>query len=170
MTENDDPREFAKRLLDTDILRNDIISLGPDHGDPDSVVDALIKIAAPEYDRDTNDYDVLNLLLTGYLKSNEPVPDWLATFGANVLEGTIKRPTKRGPDEYTNFERDYRLARAVQKVAKDYSLPRYHINEESKKNKMTDTAAGVVSQAHGCNIDVVINAYKKFKAIIQPFS
>jgi hypothetical protein len=111
---------------------------------------------------DTLDYDVLVMLAVNIMRENTMMPDWLASFAADVLEGKLKRPTKRGADKYSNWQRDYSLCRAVHTVANKFNLPKYANNELSAKT----TAANIVSEAVDLNVDVVITAYKKFKRMM----
>lgn len=153
----DDAVEFAKRFLSGPVLYDDVKAstpLGHEHLGK-ALQHAVI---AP----DTNDFDVLIMLAIDGLSKNEPLPEWLAVFAADVLSGKRKRPTKRGPDKYDNWERDYKLWRATQEVAKTFDLQHYSNNELSAQT----TAADIVCQAAGCSADVVITAYKKFSRIM----
>lgn len=82
--------------------------------------------------------------------------DWLTSFAADVLEGNRTRPSRRGPDRYSNFFRDNALATTVDAVAKKFDLPKYTNNELSNKS----TAAEIVAEASGLKVDVVITVYK----------
>lgn len=127
----------------------------PTEADMQRMVVALEQSAR---DPDTNDFDVLVMLAAGLMRENERLPDWLASFAANVLEGKRKRPTKRGADKYKHWLRDYSLRQAVDKVASEFGLPRYTNNELSSQ----PTAAAFVAEAAGVGVDVVIKAYKSF--------
>jgi hypothetical protein len=153
----DDAVEFAKRFLSGPVLSDDVkASTTQMH---ENVAKALPQAAI---NPDTNDFDVLVMLAADGLSRNERLPDWLAAFAADVLSGKRKRPTKRGPDEYGNWERDYKLWRATQEVAKAFGLQHYSNNELSTQT----TAAEIVSRAADCKADVVITAYKKFSRIM----
>lgn len=153
----DDAVEFAKRFLSGPVLSNDVKASTPQGHE--NVAKALPQAAI---NPDTNDFDVLLMLAADGLYQNERLPEWLAVFAADVLSGKQKRPTKRGADKYANWERDYKLWRATQEVAKAFGLQRYSNNELSAQT----TAAEIVSRAAGCNADVVITAYKKFSRIM----
>lgn len=140
---------------ENNILFKDVRDSNPTEADMERLGDALEQAAR---DPDTNDFDVLVKLAARLMRENERLPDWLASFAADVLEGKRKRPTKRGADKYKNWERDYSLWRAVDIVACEFDLPRYTNNELSNK----PTAAGIVAEAARLNVDVVITAYKKF--------
>lgn len=137
------------------IFFKDVRTSYPTEADMERMGDALEQAAR---DPDTNDFDVLVMLAAGLMRENERLPDWLASFAADVLEGRRKRPTKRGADRYKNWRRDYSLWRAVDEVACKFQLPRYTNDELSSK----PTAAGIVAEAAGLNVDVVITAYKVF--------
>jgi hypothetical protein len=107
---------------------------------------------------DSNDYDALILMAGALLRRGDRLPDFLATFSADVLEGKRKRPTKRGPDSYANWMEHYQLFRAVEETAKRFGMPAYTNNELSTK----ETAAYVVSCAKDYSLDIVHNAYRKF--------
>lgn len=140
---------------ENNILFKDVIASYPTEAKMKRMGDALEQAAL---DPDTNDFDVLVMLAAGLMRENERLPDWLASFTADVLEGKRKRPTKRGADRYNNWQRDYSLWRAVDEVACKFELPKYTNNELSKK----PTAAGIVAEAARLNVDVVITAYKVF--------
>jgi hypothetical protein len=149
-----DAVNFAKQFWSGPILSGDI----PKKPLPDTdlmQLDQALQQAA--ISPDTNDYDVLTALAADSLRENERMPDWLAAFVADVLERKRKRPTRRGSDKYINWERDYKLWRATQEVAKAFGLQNYTNNELSSKI----TAAEIVSEAAGCSTDVVITAYKR---------
>lgn len=149
----DDAVEFAKRSLSRPVLQDEVKASTPQ--EHENIADALQQAAI---NPDTNDFDVLKTLAIDSLYRNERLPDWLAIFAADVLSGKKKRPTKRGVDKYSNWERDYKLWRATQEVAKAFGLQHYTNNELSEPT----TAAEIVCQAAGCKVDVVITAYKKF--------
>jgi hypothetical protein len=98
------------------------------------------------------------MLAVELLRKNERMPDSLAFFAADVLEGKRKRPTKRGPDKYSKWERDYRLYRTIQEIVKAFGLAHYTNNELSEKM----TAAEIVSQATGIKTAALITIYKRF--------
>lgn len=154
---DNDAVEFAKQFLSGAVLSDDVKASTP--LEYENVARAL---AQATINPDTNDFDVLLELAVERLNQNQMLPDWLANFAADVLSGKLKRPTRRGPDKYGNFERDYKLWRTTQEVAKHYALPAYTTNELSTKT----TAAEVVCQAAGCKRDVVIKAYQKFSGYI----
>ena len=147
--------EQVKAVTENNILFKDVRASYPTEADMERMGDALEQAAR---DPDTNDFDVLVMLAAGLMRENERLPDWLASFAADVLEGKRKRPTKRGADKYKNWQRDYSLWRAVGKVACKFDLPRYTNNELSNK----PTAAGIVAEAARLKVDVVITAYKSF--------
>lgn len=140
------------------IIFKDMRASYPTEAEMEYVGDALEQAARDPDTPDTNDFDTLVMLAAGLMRENGRLPDWLASFAADVLEGRRKRPTKRGADRYKNWLRDYSLWRAVSEVACKFELPKYANNELSS----TPTAAGIVAEAAGLNVDVVITAYKKF--------
>lgn len=147
--------EFAKKYLSEQILRDDIQASTPQEQDFLRIGNAL---EAASSKPNALEFDVLVTTAADILSRNERMPEWLAAFAADVLLGKRKRPTKRGPQEFGNWERDYKLWRATQEVAKAFGLPHYSNNELSKQI----TAAEIVSRAEGCSLDVVITAYKKY--------
>ena len=163
MDNYDEALQFAKTFwseqvqaeTENNILFQDVVASIPSEADLERMGDALEQAAR---DPDTNDFDVLVMIAAGLMRENERLPDWLASFAADVLEGKRKRPTKRGADKYKNWQRDYSLWRAVDEVASKFNLPKYTNNELSRK----PTAAGIVAEAARLNVDVVITAYKSF--------
>lgn len=163
MDNDNEALQFAKMFwseqvqgeTENNILFKDVKASHPTESDMERMGDALEQAAR---DPDTNDFDVLVMLAAGLMRENERLPDWLASFAADVLEGKRKRPTKRGADKYKNWQRDYSLWRAVDEVACKFDLPKYTNNELSNK----PTAAGIVAEAARLNVDVVITAYKRF--------
>lgn len=107
---------------------------------------------------DTNDFDAGVSVAATMLREGERLPDWLAVFAADVLQGKRTRPTKSGPDPYLNWLRDYKLARAVIEVSNRFRLPQYTKNELSNKI----TAAQIVSETAHLSLDVVHKAIQKF--------
>ncbi|MBM4207424.1 MAG: hypothetical protein FJ190_05195 [Gammaproteobacteria bacterium] len=152
-----EPIMFACEFLGKNVMYDDAIAniKSQTNTELEHVGKALL--AATE-NPDTNDFDVLITLIVACLRNGEFMPEEFRHFVADVLEGNRQRPTKRGADKYKNWERDYKLCRAVQEVAKTYDLPHYSNNEFSEKT----TAATIVAEASGLKIDVVINAYKNF--------
>lgn len=163
MDNYDEALQFAKTFwseqvqaeTENNVLFKDVRASYPTEADMERTGDALEQAAR---DPDTNDFDVLVMLAAGLMRENERLPDWLASFAADVLEGKRKRPTKRGADKYKNWHRDYSLWRMVGIVANKFDLPKYTNNELSDKQ----TAAGIVAEAAGLNVDVVVTAYKAF--------
>ncbi len=158
MEEFNDPVAFAREFLNSPVLTNDVDRHPPAEQDCQHLAAELQRASN---DPDTNDYDVLSNLAVFYLREGQQLPDWLAIFAADVLEGKKKRPTKRGKDKYDNWERDYKLFRATQEVAEAYNLPHYYNNELNEKI----TAAKIVAHAAGCSVDTVINCYKRFSSL-----
>ncbi|MDR4521540.1 MAG: hypothetical protein R3E36_13290 [Nitrosomonas sp.] len=152
--------QFAKDFLSKPVLLNDLQEIGQRiERDPKQAarMDAAIEDAARN--PDTNDFDMLVGLAASLLREDERLPEFLAVFIADVLEGKRKRPTKRGSDKYTNWIRNYELYRAVKEVASKYKLPHYTNNELSEK----PTAAGIVAKASGYGADVIVKAFTKFQ-------
>jgi hypothetical protein len=112
---------------------------------------------------DTNDFDAGVVTAAAMLREGERLPEWLALFAADVLEGKRKRPTKRGPDKYANWLRDYAVARAVLEVASRFGLPEYTKNELSDKI----TAAQIVAKAAHLSLEVVHHAVRRFGGRIK---
>ena len=112
---------------------------------------------------DTNDFDTGVNTAAAMLREGERLPDWLAVFAADVLEGKRTRPTKRGPDPYASWMRDYAVARAVLEVSARFGLPQYTKNELSNKI----TAAQIVSETAHLSLDVVHKAIQKFGGQIR---
>jgi len=150
--------EFAKKILTGPILRYDLYVSNPQKEDFLRIGNEL---EAASKKPNAIEFDALLTIAADALSKNERMPDWLSAFAADVLLGKQKRPTKRGPEEFGNWERDYRLWRATQEVAKAFGLQHYSNNELSARL----TAAEVVSRAANCSPDVVITAYKKFTRI-----
>lgn len=155
MNSHDEATQFAKSFLESGALFNDVKGRELSEADMVRMGEAL---EAAALNPDTNDFDTLVMLAAGMMRENEMLPDWLASFAADVLEGKRKRPTRRGADKYKNWRRDYSLWRAVNEVAGKFSLPKYTNNELSEN----PTAAGIVAEGAGLNVDVVITAYKTF--------
>lgn len=151
---NEAALEFAKKFLSGNILRDDIQASNPQEQDFLRIGNAL---EAASKKPNAMEFDVLLSHAADALSRNERMPEWLAKFAADVLLGKRKRPTKRGPQEFGNWERDYKMWRATQEVAKAFGLQHYSNNELSKQM----TAAELVSRAEGCSLDVVVTAYKK---------
>jgi len=150
---------FAKKFLSTPVLLNDIKASYT----PQACENAIKFLEQKATNPDTRGFDVLVDLAAYLLSQHAILPEWLATFAADVLWGKRKRPTKRGLDKYVNFDRDYKLGRATHEVAKAFDLQHYSSNELSEQI----TAAEIVSRASGCTLDVVIKARKKHTRVIK---
>lgn len=150
--------EMVRDILTGDILLNDVaegmrldcVSLSEER-----LANALKKALE---NPDTNDFDAGVITAAAMLRDGAHLPDWLAVFAADVLQGKRTRPTKRGPDPYANWIRDYAVARAVLAVSSRFDLPQYTNNELSNKV----TAAQIVSETAHLSLDVVHKAIQKF--------
>jgi len=110
---NDELVAFAANLLTKNLLRQDL-ERAYDATTPNTYKSLDNALEAAAASPDTNDYDMLILLTASELRSGNRLPDYLATFAADVLDGTRARPTRRGIDPYHNWMRDYNLwARAM---------------------------------------------------------
>lgn len=153
----------ARKFLASDVMRSDLQSAPPTEDDLLSMGEQLMQSDPTE---DTNTFDAMRLVGSHMLKRGEKLPPWLEDFMARVATGEIERPTKRGPDKYLNFERDYKLARCVEKIAERYDLPKYYGHETPRKKADRPkkvTAAEVVSRASRCSVETVITAYKRHR-------
>jgi hypothetical protein len=104
---------------------------------------------------DTNDFDALVVTTAELLREGQPIPNKLAKFAADVLEGKRSRPTKRGPDPYRDYIRNTELSFAVEAVVQKFSIARY-----AKGNTSNETAADAVSEAAKCTASTVIKALR----------
>ena len=158
---------FAKEFLKKDAqkLLLDDLSAREKEAEANGTIETLDEsnyqaLEAAAKNPDTNDFETLILVAAMLLRQGDRLPDWLATFSADVLEGKRKRPIRRGPDRYAKWMECYQLFRAVEETAKRFDMPIYTHNGLSKK----ETAAHVVSRAKECPLDIVHNAYRKFKS------
>ena len=156
-----DPVDYARRLWDEWVAHPMAMiptRFKPPGSDPefDARLDRAMEAAVTS--GDTNDYDTSVILAACCLREHMPMPPWLACFAADVLEGKRQRRTKRGPDPYATFMRDWRLSWLTRTVAHHFGLQTYSHNELSRK----PTAAEVVSQAADVPKETVINALRRF--------
>ncbi|MBL8499094.1 MAG: hypothetical protein JNL77_00680 [Nitrosomonas sp.] len=152
--------QFAEDFLSKPVLQNDVLVLQSQNKRDDPNGERLYEaIENAAINPDTNDFDMLVTLAATCLRDGVILPEFLAEFIADVLEGKRKRPTKRGTDKYANWARDYALCRAVKEVAKKYELQHYSNNELSEGI----TAAKIVAKASGHGVDVIVKAFAKFK-------
>lgn len=147
---------FAREFLAGNVLWDDIKSSHT--ADVEDGIDYEEALRLALLDPDTNDFDVGVITAAEMLRAGARLPDWLASFAADVLQGKKKRPVTRGRDKYQNWKRDYELSRAVSEVARKFNLPKYTKNELSDKT----TAAEVVSQAANVSLHAVTHAVRKF--------
>lgn len=152
--------DFAREFFNRDRLLPGF-ARSQKNSDEDRILDmeALKRAAEHPDTADTNDHDTLVLWAAGRLRAGLELPDWLAIFTADVLEGKRKRPTKRGKDKYDYWERDFKLMLTAKEVAKRFDMPLYTNNESSSKT----TAAYITAKAAKVGVDVVKNAIKRFK-------
>lgn len=104
---------------------------------------------------DTNDFDALVLTAADLLREGQPIPNKLAKFAGDVLEGKRSRPTKRGPDPYRDFSRNVELSFAVEAVVQKFGIARY-----AKGNTNNQTAVDAVSEAAKCTVSTVTHALR----------
>jgi len=104
---------------------------------------------------DTNDFDALVSTAAGLLREGQPIPNKLAKFAADALEGKRSRPTKRGPDPYRDFIRNVELSFAVEAVVQKFGIARY-----AKGNTNNQTAVDAVSEAAKCTVNTVMHALR----------
>jgi len=112
---------------------------------------------------DANDFDAGVIVAADMLRNGAILPDWLAVFAADVLEGKRKRPTKPGQSEYANWIRDYKIARAVFEVSVRFGMPQYTNSDTSRKL----TAAEVVAESGQLSLYVVHHAIRRFGGEIE---
>jgi hypothetical protein len=149
-----DAVQFAREFLSRDVSLDEKMSSPPSTSELQRMGQALeLAARAP----DSNDYDTLVALAAKMLRNGERFPPWLANFAADVLTGKIPRPTKRGPDKYSKYDRDYKISRCVDEVSRRFGLPKYDNSGLSEKT----TASKIVSEASGLSVDVVVTAYQK---------
>lgn len=155
LEDEDNAAIMVREILARDILFAEIEkSLKPwaQDGDMGAALEQALK------NPDTNDFDAGVIVAATMLREGVRLPGWLALFAADVLQGKRTRPTRRGPDPYLNWLRDYKLARAVIEVSNRFGLPQYTKNELSNKI----TAAQIVSETAHLSLDVVHKAIQKF--------
>jgi hypothetical protein len=104
--EFDEMEEFAAQFLHNFVPADDIPATLT-AADEERLILALQNAAT---NPDTNDYETLVLLAASFLRDAGRMPEWLATFAADVLEGKRKRPTRRGTD---NYQLDRNAVRAI---------------------------------------------------------
>lgn len=155
--------EMVREIFDPRFLSRDIdCDIGPDCASlyGERIADAL---RASLENPDTNDFEAGVVTAAGMLRNGDRLPDWLAVFAADVLEGKRTRPTKTGPDPYSNWQRDYSAARAVFEISARFRLPEYTNSEVSNKV----TAAVIVAETASLSLEVVHKAVRKFKGQIS---
>ena len=126
--------QFVREFLNSPVLMNDVRAkpVQRTERELESFGQKLEKAAK---NPDTNDFDTLINLTAGLLRNGGVLPNFLAIFAADVLEGKRKRPTSSGPDQYKNWGRDYKLWRAVKEVAEKYKMPFYTNNGNCQQNQ-----------------------------------
>jgi hypothetical protein len=150
--------ELVREILATNVMLLDV-----DNTMPAAYVADTLRQDLQKPELDTNDFDVGVVTAAAMLREGERLPEWLAVFVADVLEGKRKRPTKRGPDKTANWLRDYAVAWAVLEVASRFGLPKYTKNELSDKI----TAAQIVAQTAHLSLEVVHHAVRRFGGRIK---
>jgi hypothetical protein len=161
----DDAKKRTVKLLEAEKLNAELYDL--DTFAADEAYSILQKrqeqlgeaLEAATLNPDLNDYDTLVGLAADSIRQNKLMPEWLALFAADVLEGKKLRPVKPGVTLTQNLVRDFTLYRAAMELKQNYGFPLYTNNEEATK----ETAAEIVSKISGYSIDVVKVAIKKFK-------
>ncbi len=153
---NDEALIFAHKLLNEDIVRQELTKYG--EPSPEELIHMTKALIKSTVDPSPVEYEVLTNLAADLLRQGEGLPQWLATFVADILQGVRKHPSKPGPSIKANFERDYKLCKISQRVAHAFNLPLYTNNELSEKM----TAVDIVSQASGMKKSLIISACKKY--------
>ena len=150
--------ELAKDILTRDLpfkVNGNIIT-------PKFILNVL-KRALQKNRNDTTSFDMGVTLAADMLREDGELPEWLASFAADVLEGKRKRPNKHGPDKSAKRYRDLILAMAVTEVSSRFGVPKYTNNELSHKV----TAAQIVAQTANLPLEIVHHAVKNFRGKVS---
>lgn len=153
----DDVVAYALKILDPDEknIMIEIVKVFAEQECEEEQVEKTYQAVEKALDgeMDTNDFDALVINTAGLLREGQPIPNKLATFAADVLEGKRSRPTKRGPDPYGHFIRNVELSFAVEAVHQKFGIARYE-----NGNTNNQTAADAVSEAANCTVNTVTHA------------
>ena len=157
-----DPMDYARQLWNEwrDLPMPTLPGKPGDDPEVDERMVRALKETAVASDN-PNAYDALVTVAAWFLRDplgRQMMPIWLSRFAADVIEGKRTRPTRRGPDPYPNWVRDFKLAHLTPVIARRYKLPLFTHNELSRKW----TAAEVVSEAADVPTETVINALRRF--------
>lgn len=111
-----------------------------------------------KWNRETNQFDAYTHAAAEAIRKGQPLPHWLRDFASDVLTGVRTRPTRRGRNPGGLFNRDYMLWSVAEAIEVMFGMPLYGNNDLSDKR----TAADVVAEAAGLNVEIVKDAIKKF--------
>jgi hypothetical protein len=150
-------RQLVKEMFDEEAAVKGILRFAMHLQDKMPDLRRLDKILM---ESDQNSFDLWCSIAAKILREEKPIPRKLALFAADVLDQKLKRPTRRGPNPYDNFKRDFCTAWAVMEVSRQFGLPEYTNNELSHKV----TAAELVADTMSLNIHVVHHAIRRFGA------
>jgi hypothetical protein len=150
---------YARELLNPDEkkIMSEIIEAFVELESEEEEVEKIYQAVEKALDgaMDTNDYDALVSTAAGLLREGQPIPNKLAKFAADVLEGKRSGPTKRGPDPHRDFIRNVKLSLAVEAVVQKFGFARY-----ANGNTNNQTAVDAVSEAAKCTVSTVKHALK----------
>lgn len=104
---------------------------------------------------DANAFDVLVHTAAQILREGRRLPPEFTIFTADVLEGKIRRPTKRGPDPNRDWIRNFALSFATEAVSTKFGIARYESGNTNNR-----TAANAVGEVAKCTPRTVRNALK----------
>lgn len=111
----------------------------------------------------TNDpatFDIALAVCASMVRQHEPLPDFLAQFAADFLDGSRARPKVRGHDPLKAYEQDFLITRAINALVSKLGVPRYTNSETAAKL----TASQLVAE-HLRKTDAQIKgAYRREKA------
>lgn len=111
------------------------------------------------------EHDGLIRIVCDHLRTAKPLPEDIANYAADFLEGKVKVQRYRGRSPNDNFLRDVKLHYAASKIAHDFELPLYSNNEATNQLSSADVISAASQSASGfrrVSKDVVIRAIKKF--------
>ncbi len=126
-------------------------------------IDALVTRAGS----DQFAFDVLVNLPAACLQADQQMPANLAGFAADAMDGTRRRPTRRGPQP-RRAGRVNRLALGllVERVARRFGMTRYNNNNQDALTAAKAVTAAMELERHHTSHAAVVNACQDVGEII----
>ena len=156
-TRGQHPQKHAAALLPQDSSPDEIMFFNVS-------IEALIATAA----QNSFSFDVINSLAAACLRCGRQMPPPLATFAADILDGTQRRPTRRGPQPGRPGSLDrIALGSLLRTVATRFSLAEYSNNDDKAITAARIVVEALAREKRNVSHDAVVKARQHLGELIS---